>query len=166
MADSVTLIKCMRVRGLPELLRKRYSRVIVPQAVFANVVEAGRGLGKPHVVDLEKDFAKGFFERKSAPRGVSEALVAEGLGAGEAEAVALAKEVEADELLVDEKPARKIAVRLGIHSMPLAALIIAGAQKKAVSRENAKKMLEELLAKNYRISAAHYISIIEMVDEA
>ena len=58
----------------------------------------------------------------------------ENLDEGESEAIALAKELNAEFILIDEKKGRKVAERLGITAIGLLGILLKAKQKHAVKR--------------------------------
>lgn len=56
------------------------------------------------------------------------------LDEGESEAIALAKELNAEFILIDEKKGRKVAERLGITAIGLLGILLKAKQKRAVER--------------------------------
>lgn len=109
-ADASPLILLSQL-GQLELLPVLYEQVIVPEAVFAEVVEEGLGLpGSRELAD------SAWVDRvKAVPEDPLVRSLRGSLGAGEAEALALASSVDADLVLMDERPGRRAARRLGLN---------------------------------------------------
>ncbi|MFO7875929.1 MAG: DUF3368 domain-containing protein [Desulfovermiculus sp.] len=94
--------------GKLNILHTRFPQgTIVPEAVWEEVVEAGRGL--PGADEVGQ--AKWIFNQQVQNKVFSLSLQAF-LDRGEAEVIALSQEISADILLLDEKSARNVAVRL------------------------------------------------------
>jgi uncharacterized protein len=99
-ADSSPLV-ALAAAGALSLVDQLFDTVRVPTAVEAELMVPG----KPHT-HLLKEFLSG----KVLPVNLSQyVIVAPGLGAGELEAMALYKALSADQLLVDDERARKVA---------------------------------------------------------
>ena len=95
--------------GRAELLRDLFGRVLVPPAVATEFVQPrGRRGGKVRLA--LPDFIE--VVPVADQRRVRE--LAEGLDHGESEAIALALELKADWLLLDEREARLVAQRCGL----------------------------------------------------
>jgi uncharacterized protein len=99
-ADSSSLV-ALAAAGSLNLLDELFDVVRIPPAVEAELLVPG----KPHT-RLLQEFSRG----KVLPVSLSQfVIVAPGLGAGEVEAMALYKALSADQLLIDDDRARKVA---------------------------------------------------------
>ena len=92
--------------GQVEILPALFSRVVAPPAVLAEMRQAGA----PEVV-ADWATAPPKWLEVIAPTTFDASLP---LGAGEAEAIALAQELKADRVLLDERRAAFVARRLGL----------------------------------------------------
>lgn len=109
-ADSSALIGLSSIGHL-DLLRERFPEgILIPRAVWKEVVEQGRGRPGAHAVEV----AEWIIERDVTTTGVAH-LLETTLEKGEAEAIALAHETGADVVLLDERDARHAAKQLGLH---------------------------------------------------
>ena len=97
--------------GQAEILQKLFGQVIVPQSVREELSRSHRDLPSWLHVEAIKDLAKKERLRKS-------------VDAGEAEAIVLAKELGADQLLIDEKKGRRIAISEGIPVIGLLGVVL------------------------------------------
>ena len=105
--SDTTPINYLVLIGEIDLLEKLYGRVIVPQAVVHELHHPRT----PLVVSNWIAAPPAWIEIKAAT-AIDATL---NLGAGEAEAISLAIELGADQLLIDERKARKIAVARGFQ---------------------------------------------------
>lgn len=111
-SNASTLIHLAGI-GKLELLWEFFGQVLIPVAVWREVVEEGKG--RQGAAQVASARAAGWIE-VSAPRDQALLrLLERELDAGEAEAIALALEVSADLLLVDESEARRIAELYGLR---------------------------------------------------
>jgi uncharacterized protein len=85
-----------------ELLPKLYSKIITPAAVHREVASARRFSSQAAV------FSVAWLEVRTLPGALDPLLTSE-LGRGEAEVIALAQEIGAERVLIDERKARRIA---------------------------------------------------------
>jgi len=120
-SNSSVLISLSTI-GRLFLLTKRFpDGIIVPEAVWTEVVEAGSG--RPGSVEVSS--AKWISVRESADRSLVNLLRTE-LDQGEAEAIALAHEVKANVVLLDERDARNAASKLGIRVLGTVGILVWG----------------------------------------
>ena len=108
-ADSSPIISCARA-GKLHLIKDVYSKIIIPPAVYREIVIDG--LGKPGDNEL-KDSISIWVEVKEPSCKDIIAILNHDLGEGESEAIALANELDAY-LLIDEIKAMNEAKRRGI----------------------------------------------------
>jgi uncharacterized protein len=108
-ADASPLIALARI-GRLELLRTMFERLLLPEAVWREVVAAGLDKAGAGTV-MQADWIE---RRKVADAGMVE-LLRRDLGAGESEAIVLAREAGADLVLIDERAGRTAAKRLGLR---------------------------------------------------
>ena len=106
-ADSSPLIALARIERL-DLLRDLFGSVLLPTAVWREVVQ--EGVDRPGAAAL---MATHWIEERAILDVGLAAHLRKKLGAGESEAIVLAKEVVADFLLMDERLGPKGSKRLG-----------------------------------------------------
>ena len=105
--------------GKLDLLREVYQRVLVPEKVRAELLE-WKVLG----ADITTFEQAGWIEARVATnRSLVEKLSNE-LDAGEAEALALALELEADYLLIDERRGWRLAKSMGLNAIGLLGVLL------------------------------------------
>ena len=108
-SDSSPLIALADV-GQLRLLHELFSTVLIPEAVYQEIVVQGAGRTGAEAVQ-----AAAWIEQRSvANTGLADVLKLE-LDEGEAEAIALALESGADLVLLDERRGRQRAARLGLR---------------------------------------------------
>ena len=107
-SDASPLINLARVNQF-DLLATFYGQIVIPEAVYEEVVVRGKGCdGSPEVKEAT-------WIDVQLPRDelAVHALAAE-LGRGEASAIILAQELDAPLLIIDEIRGRRIAIELGL----------------------------------------------------
>ena len=142
--DSTILIGLAKL-GRLDLLREVFSKISVPEEVFHEVVE--KGAGKPGSESI-KDTR--WIEIIPIKDKTEVDLLMISLGKGEAEVLALAKQLGADLILVDEQKARKSAVIAGYDVMGLLGLFILA--KKLGLIDQIRPLIGELRKKKFRVS--------------
>ncbi len=85
------------------------------------------------------------------------------MGEGEAEAILLAEEINADAVLIDELKARKIANLRGLRVIGTIGVLL-DAKEKGLARE-VKPLMDELIKKRIRISKDLYNHTLELANE-
>jgi predicted nucleic acid-binding protein len=110
--DSSSLIHLAGI-GRLSLLRELYGKLIVPAAVWREVVEEGRG--RPGVVEVQEARLAGWIEVRSVTQELLLKSLKQELDDGEAEVISLAVELKASLVLVDETEARRVASLYGLN---------------------------------------------------
>ena len=114
-SDTSAITSLMQV-GCARLLRDLHGSVIIPTAVHAELLRTHAAT--PAFVEV---------------REVQERMRVDELGAdldlGEAEAIVLAKELNADLLIIDEKLGRQVALREGLRISGLMGLVVEAKQR-------------------------------------
>ena len=122
-SNASPLINLARI-GKLDLLRELYGNLLIPEAVWHEVVVDGAG--QPGA-----DEVKGavWIERRTIKNKQLVQSLLQELDTGEAEAITLALEAEADWLLMDEHLGRETARHLKLCCIGLAGVLIAAKQK-------------------------------------
>ncbi len=138
-SDSSPLIN-LAVIGQLHLLQRLYGRVIIPQAVYEEIViEGARQAGATEVAQADWIDIKQIINRPLVTSLEGE------LDRGEAEAIVLAVELEDALLLIDERKGRMVANRLGVHSIGLLGILIKAKHEGMISAVGL--IMDELRAK-------------------
>jgi len=135
-ADASPLIALARI-GRLDLLVAVFGQLLVPDAVWREVVEAGGYKpGKTDVADAD------WIERRSVSDSALVNLLRHDLGAGEAEAIVLAREANADFILMDERLGRSAAHSLGLKVVGLVGVLIEARDRGLIT--NANEIMDQL----------------------
>jgi uncharacterized protein len=122
-ADASPLIALARI-GRLDLLRTMFGKLLLPEAVWREVVAAGLDrAGAGTVIHAD------WIERRQIGDAGLVALLCRDLGAGESEAIVLAREVGGDLVLIDERTGRTAAKRLGLRVTGLVGVLIAARER-------------------------------------
>lgn len=159
-SDTSAITNLAAVQYL-QLVPQLYNQVIVPEAVYRELAD----IDPPVPGTLEVQDAA-WLEVKQVLNGeVVERLQGEvRLDPGESEAIALALELNADLLLIDERRGRAEADRLGLKITGLLGILVEAKHKNLITA--VKPILEALIAMSqFRVSPVLYNQILEIVDE-
>jgi predicted nucleic acid-binding protein len=143
------------------LLSLLYGQVIIPEAVYRELVD----IAPPVPGTIEVQTVSWLEVQPVVNREVVERLQGDvRLDPGESEAIALALELEADLLLIDERRGRAEADRLGIKITGLLGILVEAKQKNLIVA--VKPLMDALIATaEFRVSSTLYSLILDMVDE-
>lgn len=138
------------------LLEKLFGEILVPEAVWKEITVEG----KP---GYEKVVRAKFISLEKVGDARLVALLEEFIDTGEAEAIALALERDADLLLVDDRDARNLAKRLGLQVMGTLG-VIALAKYKGLIPET-KPIIDKLMESGFWISRNILEEFLKELDE-
>lgn len=146
--------------GWLHLLQAVYLRLVIPQAVYHEIAIVGLALpGAGEVAAGE------WIESRSIVVPSNLSYLQAILDQGEAEAILLALELQADLLLMDEKRGRRVAQSLGIPTVGLLGVLIEAKQQGKVER--VRPILEDLIdIANFRIAPDLYSRVLEAAGES
>lgn len=117
-SDTSPIINLAAI-GRLDILATLYGQILIPDAVYMEIVLAGAGL--PGADDVR---AASWIETRS----IADLTLASGLqlelDRGEAEAISLAVDTHADLLLMDERRGRKAAARIGVPVLGLLGVVV------------------------------------------
>jgi len=145
-----------------QLLPQLYDRVTIPEAVYRELTE----IDPPVPGTLQVQIAPWLEVRQVFDRSVIERLQIEvKLDLGESEAIALALELNADLLLIDERRGRAEADRLGVRITGLLGILVEAKRKNLIAA--VKPLMDAMIAmSNFRVSSDLYNQILDVVDKA
>ncbi|MFZ5516885.1 MAG: DUF3368 domain-containing protein [Candidatus Zhuqueibacterota bacterium] len=122
------------------ILKDLFEKIIIPDAVFEEI--AIKGAGQPGANEVKN---LKWIECQSVSNTTLKKVLQSDLDAGEAGAIALSMEVNADLLLIDEKIGRTIASQLGLKYIGVIGILIY-AKSKGIIPE-IKPVLDDLIFK-------------------
>jgi uncharacterized protein len=157
-SDSSILINLAWIKQL-ELLPRLYDEVILPTAVWQEVV--AEGTGKPGAEEVR---TAGWLQVKGPENKTLIHALRQDLDAGEAEAIALAIEQNADLLLMDERIGRATAQHFDLPVIGLIGILVEAKQKKMLPE--IKSSLDSLRQQaGFYISEPLYRRVLRDADE-
>ena len=147
-SDSSVLIALSRIGHLG-LLKSLYSKIMIPQAVYDEVVQAEEE--RPGSAEV---LAADWIEVQQVTDRVAVTLLREQLDRGESEAIVLAIEAEAQALLIDEARGRRIAQAKGLAHIGTVGIVVLAKRQGLV--DSATALLDELMAVGFRMDSRLY----------
>lgn len=157
-ADSSPIISCVRA-GKLHLIKKVYSNIVIPSAVYKEIIIDG--LGKPGYNELKNSISV-WIEVKEPREKSTVSILKRRFGEGESEAIALAKEL-GFYLLIDEIKAINEARRQGIYVLSTLIMLLEAKKMKLIS--SVKSELDEFIVSGFRCSSALYEEILMLSHE-
>ena len=156
-SDASPLIS-LAVVGCLDVLRSLYERVIIPEAVYQEITGIPRLPGALTIQELEW-----IVSQPVQNDTIVRALQGE-LDYGEAEALALAVEIQADLILIDERRARAIAARMGLSVVGVLGVLVEAKHKALVPL--LKPILDALITQaGFWVSQHLYERVLHVVGE-
>ena len=144
---NATPLICLALLDRLSLLNEMFDEVIVPQSVYAEVIQGGAG--KPGADALAK---ADWLRVVSAEASITIEPLLLGLGAGELEVLLLARQIEPDWVIIDERLARRVAFAMGLPVKGTLGILLAAVLAGLLSRQEALDDLQKLLSRGIHIA--------------
>ena len=149
-ADATPLIHLSKI-GKITLLKNVFSRVIIPAAVFREVVVKGREKAK---IDAEIIATQPWITQQQLTEKQQEEVKAlvkvANIGLGEAEAIILAKH-EKKALLIDDAVGVQVAQSFNIDTYWTTSVLFRAVHEEKITKEEARTIVENLVQTGYRL---------------
>ncbi len=160
-SDASVLI-CLGAIGQIRLLEEFYREVFIPDAVWREVaVASGLRAGGQETIEARR---QGWLKVRTPGNRPLVALLQTKLDAGESEAIALASEVGASLLLMDESDGRAEARSLGMQVAGTLGVLLKAKQDGKLPA--LKPLLDRLITQHsFRLSRSLYEQVIQEVGE-
>ncbi|MEW6172341.1 MAG: DUF3368 domain-containing protein [Bacillota bacterium] len=155
---NATPIISLSIIGKLDLLRQLYGRVYIPQAVYREVSIDGKSKVGSDV--LEKS---DFIEIVAISNEQARQFLTPSVDAGEAEVMVLAKEINADLVIIDDYLARRYAKYLNLTLTGTLGVLLKA--KEAGLVESIKPLLDTLVDSGIYISRQLYESVLQIAGE-
>jgi len=156
--SDTTAISSLFIINKLELLKVLFHKVIIPNAVYEELLVL-----EQYDIDISVIKNAGWIEVKASKNFSLIEELSQELDIGESEAIALAAEIEADLLIIDEKRGRLKAKELGIPTVGLIGIISQLKMKGHIRL--VKPILDELRNTGFWISDTFYHKILEAEGE-
>ncbi|MEH2089622.1 DUF3368 domain-containing protein [Nostoc sp.] len=141
------------------LLQQLYGTVLIPEAVYRELTDPNF----PVAGAIEVQTFIWVQTRPVQDRTLVEALSNE-LDIGEAEAIALALEMKADRVLIDERRGRMVAARLNLGYTGILGILVEAKSQRLISA--VKPLLDALINEaGFWVAEPLYKRVLQLVDE-
>ncbi|MBD1808032.1 DUF3368 domain-containing protein [Microcoleus sp. FACHB-SPT15] len=144
--------------GQLELLQQLYGNIIIPPAVYQELINSG----DTDPATLAVQTLDWIQTQPVSDRVLLETLQTN-LDPGEAEAITLAVEINAQRLIIDERRGRNEAIRLGLQVTGLLGIVLAAKQQGLIA--SVQPILDDLRANNFWIRDALYAEVLRLAGE-
>lgn len=145
--------------GRLDLLQALFQRIVIPQAVYDEMVIGGQG--KPGSAEVD---AAAWIEVMQVRDHLAVRLLRETLDAGESEAIVLAQEMNAEYVLLDDALARRKTRLIGLPMTGTLGLVLIAKESGLVPA--VKPILDELGRTDFRMSEQVYVKALAKAGEA
>ncbi|HZY95161.1 MAG TPA: hypothetical protein VFE98_09970 [Candidatus Bathyarchaeia archaeon] len=157
--DAAPLIYYSRIARL-ELLKQLYDKLVIPQAVWDEVVTNAQG--RPGASEVEKGVREGWINTmKPSP---AKMLASEGTVGADAEVIALARKMKLP-LLTNDRTLALIAKTHGVKTKWLTQTVIEAVHDKIITRTEARKLLRDLVRAGLRVRSEVLTEVIHMLEK-
>jgi len=155
--------------GFLKALRKLYSKILIPPAVYNEVVEKGVKKKAADALAIEEAVTKGYLQvvelNERAKAEIEVLTKTQGISTGEAEAIALAKQVKAELLIIDERSGTIAARVWGIKTVGLLGVIIEAIHQGIITFEELKTYYNRLIETEFRLKHRDYVKAMELAEK-
>ena len=153
--SNTTPIISLSSIGKIEILKDLFQEIIIPQAVYDEIkVKQGYGYNE---VDLS------FITVQTIQNTEREKLLLEQLDAGEAQAIVLSKEINADNTVIDENTGYIIAKESGLNVIRTLSILLKAKEVGIITE--VKPLLDEMISKGRWYSNYVYYSFLKKANE-
>lgn len=156
-SDTTPISELTKV-GYLDLLPQLFGKVIIPKGVFEELQS-----GEHPAANLIAEVSWLEVVTVSNRKVVNELQGSFKLDLGESEAIALAEEITATQLLIDEKAARKIALARKLPLIGTMGLLLLAKRRSLL--DNVRTVLDEMRERGTRISERLYKQVLTLAGE-
>lgn len=140
-SDSGPLIHLSRVNRL-DILQVFFKEIYIPEAVYQELTSIEEDLpGSSEIRTFD------WIKNKSVDKDTAKQILMEYLDEGESEAILLAKDIDADLLLIDDFAGRRTATTHGIEVMGTLGILDKASEENMI--QNLEKVVTELRKKGF-----------------
>lgn len=164
--DASPLIHLVKA-GLISMIEKLDGEKYTVPTVFHEVVEVGKALGYPDAITTEGLINKNVVKVRTVSPNILQIITRahKDMHNGEAEVIALAKEIAAVAIL-DDIVARTVAKVHGVRIEGTYSIIMRALVKGSISKDKAEGSLQKLVSSGWRCDVELYNKLIKLMREA
>ncbi|MBS7649088.1 MAG: DUF3368 domain-containing protein [Candidatus Bathyarchaeia archaeon] len=165
-SNSTPLIYLAKI-GRLDVLRSIFGKIFIPEAVFEETVTRGKALNISDAFIIERAVGTSIVKERIKPEVDAEYQFLDTnmrLGLGEKEAIKLCKQLNAKYLITDDKEARRVAKILNVTPIGTCSIIIQAHKQRAITKDEAIQILDELLKAGLRIDTELYRRILRELE--
>lgn len=155
--SNTTPIISLALVGHLDLLKKLYEEVVVPSAVAGEILAAGQ------LKTGVKEFQQATWLKRIELADSSRADLLVDLDRGEAEVIALAQELNADLIILDERLGRHHAQHLGLTLTGTLGVLLKAKQEELILE--IKPLIEQLQKGGIRLGRPLVAKVLQLADE-
>ncbi|MFN7853476.1 MAG: DUF3368 domain-containing protein [Dolichospermum sp.] len=156
-SDTTPISELAKVDHL-DLLPKLFGKVVIPQGVFDELQ-----VGEHPAAKLVQNLSWLEVITVDNQQLVRELHQSFKLDLGESEAIALAEEISASQLLIDERAARKVAMARKLPLIGTVGILLLAKRRGLL--DSVKDVLDEMKAQGMRISDRLYVQVLTLAQE-
>ena len=156
-SDTTAITHLARIGAL-NLVHQLYMTIFIPEAVYLELTSHGSNIPGANEA---KSYPWIKMQKVKDKRRVD--LHSKILDLGESEAIALAEELHADLLIIDEKIGRTYAKSLGIEITGMIGILLLAKERKLIT--SVKPFLDRLMATKFKLNIRLYNQALELAGE-
>ena len=156
-SDTTPISELAKVDHL-DLLPKLFGKVVIPQGVFDELQ-----VGEHPAAQLVQNLSWLEVVTVDNQQLVRELQQSFKLDLGESEAIALAEEISASQLLIDERAARKVAMARKLPLIGTVGILLLAKRRGLL--DSVKDVLDEMQEQGMRISDRLYVQVLTLAQE-
>ena len=156
-ADTTPISELAKV-GYLDLLYELFEQVILPQEVYSELTT-----GNHSATEIVSTLSWLKVEQISDPKQVKVLRLTSNLDLGEVAAIILAEELKADQLLIDERAARRVAKTRQLPIIGTVGILILAKERGLIDR--VKPILDAMIKNGTRIGERLYLQALILSQE-
>lgn len=154
-SNAIPLIYLAKT-GKRDLLKELFGEILIPQEVYSEVVEKGKQLGQKDAYAVENAVVQGWIKVVAA----EPVEVPIELDKGEEAALSLAKQLNAEVVLLDEVSARSAARLIGLTPRGTLFVLLLALKTQKIVLDEFLHALDQLIDAGFRLKEEVYVQAV------